>query len=302
MNFILLASNNLEEKYKETQLSKLFYDMIDQYRNIYENASLFPQNRLHPDEYAHLLKSEINFEVRDNVADYILDSDKNNSNWSKQNKKFLNYHKSLTPATFFNSISIDHYIAAKTQLHKLSKVRVLDVGGGTGHFLCSFFRNPASLEYFLVDPNVREIHDQFVRMYPALLELKMRHIKAYAEQIPLIDECIDLVVSSSAIDHYKDYKLFIKESYRCLKSGGKILISSHLKKAKSKHKKTWSISAFFEYLAKSFHRIRNRVAINDHVLEFSDTEQIEDVLKAAGFIINQSEIFKNYFYIVARKE
>ena len=42
-----------------------------------------------------------------------------------------------------------------------------------------------TIDYFLVDPNIRLIHDQFIRLYPKLSYLKMSHIQANAEFLPI---------------------------------------------------------------------------------------------------------------------
>ena len=94
----------------------------------------------------------------------------------------------------------------------------MDVGGGTGHTLATFFEFPETIDYFLVDPNIRLIHDQFIRLYLKLSYLKMSHIQANAEFLPIKENSFDLVLNLSAIDHLDDYKKFISEAYRVLKS------------------------------------------------------------------------------------
>lgn len=279
-------------------LEEMFFDWIDKPRAIYEAAELHPQLRKKPQEYLKLLHPDLEYKIIDEVLDCLVSTQELSNDWKEQNEKFLRYHRSLTPHTFFNSIPIDHYIGLKTTLAFSKGIKVADIGGGTGHFLSSFFRFPHEIEYFLVDPNVRELHDQFVRMYPELLEIPMGHIKANAEDLPFADETMDLVISSSAIDHYDDFKKFISESYRILKPQGQILISSHLKKSVRKKSKSGS---FLETVLRLIHRIKNRVAMDDHTLEFESMLPLEDSLKEKGFKLEQAEIFKNYFYIVAKK-
>ena len=279
-------------------LSKLYFDWIDTPRNIYQNATLFNQNRIAPDQYQDQFLNSSDFIVNENVADFISKGEEENKYWSEKNKKFLKFHRSLNPHTFFNSIPIDHYIGLKTNLATIKNKVVLDVGGGTGHFLSSFFRYPHDIQYFLLDPNVRLLHDQFVRMYPELLEIPIGHLRCYAESLPFKDEVVDVIISSSAIDHYKDYKVFIKESYRCLRQDGLMLISSHLEGARSKKKRSRGI---FENIARLSHRIKNRVSLDDHTKEFHSTEEIKEVLLATGFKIQQEEMFKQYFYLLVSK-
>lgn len=280
------------------ELSKLFFELIDVKRDIYQNASLYSQNRKTPEEYQKEFFKHATFQNQDNVADFIANENAETTLWKKQNEKFLKYHKSLNPHTFFNSIPIDHYIGLQTGLAEVKDQVVIDVGGGTGHFLSSFFRYPHSLQYFLVDPNVRLLHDQFVRMYPELLEIPIGHIRSYAENLPFKDGVADLIISSSAIDHYKDYTQFIKESYRCLKPGGKILISSHLEGASSASSSSFTITSILEKSTRLIHRLKNRVALDDHVEEFSSTDPIKKELLEVGFSVSHEEKFKQYFYLV----
>ncbi len=282
-------------------LSNLFFDMIDVKRDIYQNATLFTQHRLSPEEYQNIYFNRSDYQNIDNVADFIKSKRIEKNDWEAQNQKFIRYHQSLNPHTFFNSIPIDHYIGQKTKLAFVQNQIVIDIGGGTGHFLSSFFRYPQSLKYFLVDPNVRLLHDQFVRMYPELLEIPIAHIRAYAEDLPFKNDLADLIVSSSAIDHYSDYKLFLKESYRCLKRGGSLLISSHLAGAKSNDSSNFGIIGFIEKAARGLHRLKNQVSLNDHVKEFPSTEELIYELNKIGYQIQEQEVFKQYFYIVARK-
>jgi len=280
-------------------LSKLYFDLIDTPRNIYQNATLYKQNRIHPNQYQEEYLNNNDFIISEKVADFISQGEEKNKLWLEKNEKFLKFHKSLQAHTFINSIPIDHYIGLKTKLSSIEDKVVLDVGGGTGHFLSSFFRFPHKIKYFLLDPNVRLLHDQFIRMYPELLEIPIGHLRCYAESIPFKDRVADLIVSSSAIDHYKDYKVFIEESYRCLKEDGLILISSHLEGARSSAKK--GSKGLIENIARLGHRIKNRVSLDDHTKEFRSTKEIKDVLLASGFKIEQEELFKQYFYLLARK-
>ena len=61
-----------------------------------------------------------------------------------------------------------HYNQLNQKQNPLKNIKVLDVGGGTGHTHCSFFQFPEEIEYYLLDPNLRLLHDQFLRLYPKL--------------------------------------------------------------------------------------------------------------------------------------
>ena len=180
----------------------VFSNMIDIGRDIYKLADLFPQNRHNISHYIHLLKCincgggnfessnlaitctscNTKFEVDDNIVNIISDSS-NTDKWSELNEQFLGYHKSLTPYTLLNAAPFINYLSYKSGIGNLKNIKVLDVGGGTGHTLCSFFHYPETIDYYLIDPNIRLLHDQFIRVYPKLLELKMSHFRGYAEKL-----------------------------------------------------------------------------------------------------------------------
>lgn len=298
-----------------------YLDLIDKERNIYEKAQLFHQTRKPVSEYINILQDpqtgkdvdlkgekifgDKTYSSSNNVADFS-NHDKNSEDWKILNDQFLNYHKSLTVYTAVNCAPLINYLSLRTKIGLMKNVKVLDIGGGTGHTHCSFFQFPEEIEYYLLDPNLRLLHDQFLRLYPKLSYLPMGHIIANAEQLPVKDNSFDLVLNISAIDHMNDYKRFISESFRVLKPKGTILISSHLDiaqeiKAKTKVKnKIFSLS-FLERLSRFLYFKKHQVGDDDHTLHLSNTQPIEKALINNGFKIVEKEIFKRYFWIIGNK-
>ena len=294
------------------EIQKTYFELIENPRNIYQNARLYDQNRFNLAEIRPFLnltdaESEKLMNV-DNILDYRPESVKT-EDWKNQNKRFMNYHRSLTPFTLINGLPFNHYLALKTGLADAKDKVVLDIGGGTGQTYVNFFQNPASLTYFLVDPNLRLLHDQFIRIYPQLLTLKMGHILSFGEQLPFKTGIADLVLCFAAIDHMADYQQFLKEAKRVLKTKGQLLITGHIDAPMAKRAGRFLSQfnifspTFFEFLARKFHQLGNRVAVDDHTVHFSNTEIIENDLKKLGFTIEQAEIIKGrQFYILARNE
>jgi ubiquinone/menaquinone biosynthesis C-methylase UbiE len=298
------------------------YKLIDKERNIYELADLYPQCRMEVAEYVDLLQDPIaqtsltiedtklvgdnKYNIEDNVANFTV-NDTTSDEWKRLNKQFLNYHKSLSVYTLLNAAPIINYIALKTEIGLLKNVKVLDVGGGTGHSHCSFFQFPETIEYYLLDPNLRLLHDQFIRLFPKLSNLKMGHILANAEYLPIKDNSFDVVINISAIDHLDDYKKFISEAFRVLKPGGKFLVSSHLDvpqkdEDKTKAKSKIFSSSFWERVSRYLYYRKHAVGSDDHTLHLEDGKPIEEALLESGFTIKKEEIFKRYFYFVAEKK
>lgn len=295
--------------------------MLDKERNIYELSDLYVQNRKKVDSYIDLLQDpssqtklkisnnqlegDSNYEIVDNIPNFTKLSI-NSSEWTRLNKQFLNYHKSLSTYSLLNALPVLNYLSTQTGVADLKNVKVLDVGGGTGHTFASFFQFPETIDYFLLDPNLRLLHDQFLRIYPKLSFLEMAHILANAENLPIKDNSFDVVLSLSAVDHLDDYKKFIYESHRVLKPGGKFLISSHLDIPPANIEKTNFIDKVFsttiwERISRRLYLRRNSVGSDDHTLHLEDEKPIEKALIAAGYKIHKKEVFKRYFYFVAVK-
>lgn len=299
-----------------------FLNLIDKERNVYEEAQLFHQTRKPISEYVNILQDPItgneiglknqelisdrNYSAKNDIANFI-NEDVNSEEWQRLNVQFLNYHKSLSVYTAVNCSPLINYLSLKTEIGLRKNIKVLDVGGGTGHTHCSFFRFPEEIDYYLLDPNLRLLHDQFLRFYPKLSYLPMGHIIANAEQLPIKDNSFDLVLNISAIDHLNDYKKFISESFRVLKTDGTILISSHLdippeSNDKTKVKTKIFSFSFWERLSRFLYYRKHKVGDDDHTLHLENMDPIETALINNGFNITKKEIFKRYFWITASKK
>lgn len=297
------------------------FSMIDVERNIYEPATLHHQKRKKVKDYINLLQDPTNgvalkikedmiigsksYEIFQEVPVFVKENS-TSSEWKTLNSQFLNYHKSLSVYTLINSAPINNYLSFETGFGFLEDVKVLDVGGGTGHTMATFFRNPEKIDYYLLDPNLRLLHDQFIRLYPKLSYLEMGHIIGNAETLPIKNNSFDIVLSISAIDHLDDYLKFINEAFRVLKKGGKFLVSSHLdiieaEEDQTKVKDKIFSSSFFERLSRYLYYKKQKVGGDDHTLHLENEIPIELALQEVGFKIIKKECFKRHFYFVAEK-
>ena len=302
-------------------MKNIFYELIDKERNIYEIAELYNQQRNDVSSYldilvdpyskdkltlnGNIISGNFEYKIENNVPNFTKENI-NSNEWRILNKQFLNYHKSLSAYTIINSAPIINYLSMSSGLGSKKNLKVLDVGGGTGQTLATFFNFPETIDYFLVDPNIRLIHDQFIRLYPKLSYLKMSHIQANAEFLPIKDSSFDLVLNLSAIDHLDDYKKFISEAHRVLKPGGEFLIYSHLdvppkEEERTKLKTKLFSQSFFERLARYRYFKKYAVGDDDHTLHLENERPIEEALLNEGFSITNKEIFKRYFYFIAEK-
>lgn len=295
-------------------------------RNIYQPAELYNQERHTPADYIDELISpygtkglivgnggitcaETNkkIQISDNVLNLKSSATENDTEWMKLNEQFLNYHKSLTAYTLINSMPGINYIAEQSGLAEMKNIKVVDVGGGTGHCLCTLFSYPETIDYYLLDPNLRKLHDQFIRFFPKLSKLKMKHMLAHAEFLPLKNELADVVLSISAIDHYADYKKFINEACRILKPGGVLVICSHLDRPKTQRSQYTSVynrifsDSFFERITRWWYYRKFAVGTDDHTNHFEDTSAITKTLKENGFEIIMDHVYSDNFILKARK-
>lgn len=304
--------------------ANIFYPLIDKERNIYELAELHHQQRKSVASYvsslvvpgtheklriegdkAISLESNKQFPIVDNIIDFRSNNN-TNKDWEKLNTQFLNYHKSLSLYTLINSTPLINYLALHSEIGLIQNAKIVDVGGGTGHTLSSFFQHPETIDYYLVDPNVRLLHDQFIRLYPKLTYLQMSHILAYAECLPFCNNFADVVLSLAAIDHLQDFKMFISESKRILKPGGILFISSHLDIPLTDSDKTSVMNkifspSFWERVSRYLYYRKHAVASDDHTLHLENTGPIESELEIQDFKIEKVHTFKRYFYIIAKK-
>jgi ubiquinone/menaquinone biosynthesis C-methylase UbiE len=302
--------------------------LLTQERNIYEIAELYEQNRhaitdkldvlASPQSLGNPLKkvgeklvcetTNTEYVIKNNVVDFCKNQfEKSEDEWARLNAQFMNYHKSLSVYTLLNSVPLLNYLAEKSGLGSLKNAKVIDIGAGTGHTLCSFFQHPETLDYYLCDPNLRLLHDQFLRIYPRLSKLKLTHLLCYAEQLPFKNETADLVMSLSAIDHFKDYKAFFKEGYRVCKKDGLIFVSSHLDVPAANRIQKVSIKSklfsysFWERVARYLYYRKYKVGHDDHTHHFETIDPIEKAMNDAGFKTQAKEEFYGNFWIVGKK-
>jgi ubiquinone/menaquinone biosynthesis C-methylase UbiE len=292
-----------------------YYNLIDKERNIYELAELIEQNRKPVSEYIDFIQNpetgntvtldEIKDKIENNLINFISNS-KSDEKWQKLNKQFLNYHKSLSVYEIMNSTPIINYISLDSGIGLLKNIKVADIGGGTGHAYCSFFQYPETIDYFLVDPNLRLMHDQFFRIYPKISLFPISHILAKAENLPFKNDTFDLTMSLSSIDHMEDYRKFISEAKRITKPGGLIFISSHLDIPASQEDTTKTTAklfnfSFFERLTRYLYFRKYGVKADDHTFHFETIDSILSELNKNNLTIKKNSVFKRHFYIVASK-
>ena len=117
-----------------------------------------------------------------------------------------------------NVIYQRHLIAYK-EAAKLISGTVLEIGSGEGYGIMELA--PLADNYIAVDKYNTEISDEL---------MKTNNITFIQTEVPPLkeieDNSIDFVVTFQVIEHIKDDKMFLKEIYRVLKPGGKVILTT----------------------------------------------------------------------------
>jgi len=96
---------------------------------------------------------------------------------------------------------------------------IVEIGGGNGHF----FDNVEELarSYINIEPGKIRLDEKGLRR---LQNGKYQCIKCSAEELPLLDECADIVLSCGALDHIPSYEKSLAEINRVLRKDGFFIV------------------------------------------------------------------------------
>ena len=121
---------------------------------------------------------------------------------------------------------------------------VADIGCGTGVFLKIAKQKYPNASFIGIDPDEQALGIAERRFAKAGLSIELK--KAFAESLPLDDQSVDVCFSSLAFHHMPDTikNLAIKEIYRVLKTGGRVVIADFGERSRTLLRKT----LFFENL------------------------------------------------------
>lgn len=121
------------------------------------------------------------------------------------------YEKNIKPYTKYPSQLCQHLFQ---RLDLREGQKLLDVGCGRGDFSKGF--KDLGLEVFGLD--CQESHSRILK------DIEVRYLNIENKLFPFDNDAFDIVFSKSLIEHLKSPENFIKESYRVLKTGGKIIV------------------------------------------------------------------------------
>lgn len=141
-------------------------------------------------------------------------------------------------ATTYDTVAeLQHEVADRllSDLPMRTLERVVDLGCGTGYGLPSLRKRYPSSQLLALDiaqgmlQQVKSVH----------AEMDLVTLCADAEALPLVDEQVDLIWSSLAVQWCSDYKRLFAECYRVLKPGGRLMIATLGPKSLFEMREAW---------------------------------------------------------------
>ena len=115
------------------------------------------------------------------------------------------------------------------------------------------------------------------------IKIVLQKMNIETDKTPLNDSTVDVVISLAVLEHLENPLLMLKESYRILKPGGRLLLTTPTPIAKP----------VLEFLAYKLHLVSRR-EIDEHKHYFN-REELREILVNAGFQENKIKCSKFEF-------
>jgi ubiquinone/menaquinone biosynthesis C-methylase UbiE len=186
------------------------------------------------------------------------------------------------------------WIRRQVSLHSAGRaVDVLEIGGGDG----AFFERVKDLTrtYVNVEPGRQPLSGAALgRMGDG----RYMCVRCSAEEVPLPDESVDVIISIASLDHVPDYRRALAEARRLLRKGGIFILT--LNNRRSWWKTLLARTAYLKRreaeIAKehhfqwSFDECRSHLSEFIHVSEMRTTTYIPFIPKAWKYLLPASDV------------
>ena len=180
-----------------------------------------------------------------------------------------------------NEIMVEHIHRYAIACELVSNKKVLDIACGEGYGSYLMTVNASSVTGIDINPLVIE------KAREKYKKSNLEFLQGNAEEIPVLDQSFDIVVSFETIEHLENHYLLLKEIKRVLKPDGVLIISTPNKLFYSDkngyinpyHKKELYLNEFKDLLTKSFvnYRVYSQTYINGSLIREIDSESIKEV-------------------------
>jgi arsenite methyltransferase len=146
---------------------------------------------------------------------------------------------------------------------------IVDIGAGTGFLTVELAQRSAAARVIAVDPWAEGM--EVLRRKVDYLKLpNVELVISDASKLDLPDDSVDLVVSNLGINNFDNAATVLTESYRVLRPGGRLLLSTNL------------VGHMAEFYA-AFREVCNVEALDQHIAHRATVDGTLDLLQQAGF-------------------
>ena len=173
-----------------------------------------------------------------------------------------------------------------------STLKLLDIGSGNGISAVSFALH--GYDVTAVEPDqgmttgtgaIRKLAEHF--------DLRIQILNAFGEKLPLPNQCFDIVYLRQTMHHASDLNEFIKECYRVLKTGGKVItVRDHV--IYGKKDKEWFLAS---HPFHKFYGEENAFKLNQYTGAFRKAGfLVVSLIKHYDSVINYFPLSKSEYY------
>jgi len=186
------------------------------------------------------------------------------------------------------TLGIDTRWRAKAikELAALKPLTILDVATGTGDFALEAYKRLQPSKIVGIDISHEMLELGRKKISKKSLDDKIEMIKADSEDLPFEEDSFDAVTASFGVRNFENLEKGIKENYRVLKPGGKIVILEFTKPRAFPFKQLFNI--YFRYVLPVIGKVKSKDPsaykyLYESVQAFPDYDEFLKVMKNVGF-------------------
>ena len=172
-----------------------------------------------------------------------------------------------------------------TWIRPTSKMKLIDVGGGTGDITCAFLKKGGG-NATIVDINRSMLSIGYDRIKRCKNKNEINWINASAENLPIANACYDIYATAFCLRNVTRVERALTEARRVLKPGGRFMCLEFSQVPSSCFEKLYThysfklLPAIGEFVAKDREAYQYLV---ESIRQFPDQEALSQLMRNAGF-------------------